>query len=105
MSWTLNSYSDVRVYRATNGEAPEPVAYLDFPSTRWLDHDTNPEDTYVYSVAAVGVNQEVDDGPAQGESARCGHLEVGAVPFFPGAIGLVAGLVATAVGAWAMRRS
>jgi len=97
MSWTLNSFSDVKVYRAQAGGDFEEVAYLEFPTTRWLDHDTEAGATYRYQVTAVGSHQYNSTVAAEGESPPCGTFEAASVPVFPSlAAALAVGGVAVA---------
>lgn len=108
MSWTLNSRSDVRVYRATGDAEFQAIAYLEFPTTRFLDEDAQPGVTYRYTVTAVGLDQRVNepDQPAEGESPACEVLEIAAVPFFGSWWATTAALVLATLGVvWVRRRS
>lgn len=97
MSWTLRSSTDVIVYRDSGDGTFEPLERLDFPATRYIDHDTEPGETHRYQVRAV-----TDEGV---ESEACSTLEVTTVPFFPGAAGgFVAALVGVLGYAWVRRR-
>lgn len=90
MSWTLNSFDDVNVYRAEGDGEFELIDTLEFPTTRYIDFDTEPGQTYRYKVTAVD-----EDGT---ESPSCGVFEVTTIPVFstPLAMGLAAGVGAVA---------
>lgn len=97
MSWTLNSQTDVNVYRDTGDGEFVFVERLDFPATRWIDHDTEEGQTYRYQVTAI------DDQDR--ESEVCDTLEVTTVPDFPTMIGFVAATVlGVAAYTWSRRR-
>lgn len=97
MSWTLRSQTDVIVYRDAGNGTFEPLERLEFPATRYIDHDTEPGETYRYQVRAVS-----DDGV---ESEACGTLEVTTVPFFPAPLAMVAAaLIGVGGYAWLRRR-
>lgn len=98
MSWTLNSFSDVKVYRA-EGDGPfEEIAYKEFPTTRFIDLDADDGVTYRYQVTAVGMHQYNETVPAEGESPACETIEATTVPVFPH---VWAGVGATLLGACA----
>lgn len=104
MSWTLNSFSDVKVYRAEGGGDFEQVAYLEFPTTKWIDHDTEAGTAYRYQVTAVGSHQYNSTVAAEGESPACSTFEAASVPVFPSpVVGLATGGAAVA-GYVALRR-
>jgi len=98
MSWTLNSQTDVRIYRAVGDGALVLIDQLEFPATKYIDHNTDPGGTYRYEVRAVT--------EAGVESAGCSTFGITAVPFFPGALTLgLAALVGVAGYAVFRRRS
>jgi hypothetical protein len=94
-SWTLNSMTDVNIYRAEGDGAFEFQERLEFPATRHIDHDTEAGTTYRYHVTAID-----DNGT---ESVACETLEVTAIPFFPSWIGMV-GAVGVATAGYAVLR-
>lgn len=74
MSWTLRSFTDVNVYRASGDAEFELIERREFPATKALDLDTEPGETYRYQVTAI-----TDAG---NESEACGTIEVTTVPVF-----------------------
>lgn len=107
MSFTLNSRSDIRVYRDTGDGTFEAIGYREFPSTRFLDLDTEPGVTYRYKVVAVGLDQRVNEPeqPAEVESPACGVLEVTTVPVFGSWPALGAAVLLSTIGyVWLRRR-
>ncbi|MBW3581554.1 MAG: fibronectin type III domain-containing protein [Euryarchaeota archaeon] len=104
MSYQLNSFSDVKIYRSVDGGEMEEIAYKEFPTPRFIDHDTEPGKTYTYGVTAVGMHQYDENVTAEGESPMCGTIEVTTVPFFPSAMTAVLVSGIAVVGYVAMRR-
>lgn len=104
MSWTLNSRSDIKVYRAVGDGDFEEIDHLEFPTTKYIDHDTEPDVTYRYQVTAVGMHQDNESRPAEGESPACETLEVTAVPVFSGFVPMIAAVAVGVVGYAMWRR-
>jgi fibronectin type 3 domain-containing protein len=82
MTWTLNSLTDVNVYRAVGDGEFVLTDRHEFPQTRHLDEDVVAGTTYRYRVTAID-----DEGR---ESEVCTEAEVTVIPFFPGWVGFVA---------------
>jgi len=104
LSWTLNSFSDILVYRSEAGGPMEQVAHLEFPTTKWIDHDTQAGVTYEYRVVAFGQHQYDESVEPEGESQGCKTLTLTAIPFFPSVWAIGAAVAGGTIGLAAMSR-
>lgn len=81
MSWTVNSFDDINVYRAEGDGEFVLTDRLEFPATKHLDQDAEPGTTYRYQVTAI--NETGVESPA------CAPIEITTIPVFPTPLALV----------------